>query len=118
MTLYQLPLSLWFLQIVTCSAPTLSLWAGCDMVVSFSLSFRHATIAALREATKSRNSRGVAHRASERPRLPQGNGLGSLPGTATALSVPSKRPWLRMVQREEGNLSDLHRKGKAKHMKA
>src|ERR1035438_748183 len=45
----------------------------------------------LRGQNKAAASRGDAHRASERPRLPKGNGLGSLPGTAAALDPGLQR---------------------------
>ncbi len=59
MTLYQLPFSPWFRQIVTCRTPMRILCAGCDMMISFSLSFRphHG---ALRHAQRTRLSRELS----------------------------------------------------------
>src|SRR5438477_826191 len=120
MTLYQLPLSPWFLQIVTCSAPTLSLWAGCDMVVSFSLSSgrdHHGLTARQEKRPQTGSSWATVNGRMRTKRHWQGWRLAALDLAAVSqrkpvierpvgcFSVPSERTWLRMVQREEGDLS-------------
>src|SRR5438105_1425650 len=86
MTLYQLPLSPWFLQIVTCRTPIRILCAGCDIVISFSFSFRPRPSRPYGTAIKAASVRGRAQASrtgqAKGRRLPLAeSGLGSLNGT-------------------------------------
>src|SRR5208282_2372847 len=95
MTLYQLPLSPWFLQIVTCRVPMRILCAGCDMVISFSFCFR-PPIGALRHATESASVRGeasVATGQAENWGRPSGGTDFPLERPGGRFIVPVIRPW-------------------------